>query len=277
MKGTIIGDIVGSPYEFCRRPVKTKQFAWFGPGSRITDDTVTTLAVSAALLEGKELPCGYVGPLRRQLAYWCRKYPDAGYGGRFKEWFSSDGQRPYGSYGNGAAMRVAPAAWAGETLGEVQALAEVTAMVSHDSPEAVKGAVAVASAIYLARTGKAMAEIRSYIEKNFYGLDRTLAEIRPAYVFSCRTDDSVPEAIEAFLESTSFADAVANAVSLGGDTDTQAAIAGAIAEAYYGVPQALWRQAAAYVPAELLDVLQAFAKQYMTKGNEEELSCRKVR
>ena len=145
MKGTILGDIVGSPYEFCASPVKTKDFVWFAEGSRFTDDTVTTVAVAAALAEGKESRCGYIGPLRRQLKYWCRRYPNAGFGRQFACWFSSDDSAPYGSYGNGAAMRVAPAAWVGRSLDEAQALAEITALVTHDHPEAVQGAVAVAA------------------------------------------------------------------------------------------------------------------------------------
>lgn len=268
MRGTIIGDVVGSPYEFGAGPVKTKTFRWFAPGSRITDDTITTIAVGAALAEGKAQRCGYGQALRRSLQYWCRKYPDAGYGPRFRQWFLSDEAVPYGSYGNGAAMRVAPAAWVSSSLDEAQALAEITAQVSHDHPEAVKGAVAVASAVYLARTGSRMEEIRSYMQKYFYPLDRTIDQIRPDYGFTCRTGDSVPEAIEAFLESHDFADAVANAISLGGDTDTQGAIAGAVAEAYYGVPDALWNRAAGYVPQDLQEALAMFEHQYMSASKE---------
>ncbi len=263
MQGTIIGDIAGSAYEFCTPPVKTKNFIWFGPNAHITDDTVTTIAVAAALMEGKREPGSYTDQLRRKLRYWCRQYPNAGFGSAFFTWFQSDHMEPYGSYGNGAAMRVSPAAWVGSTLDEVQELAELTAVVTHDHPEAVKGAVAVASVIYLARTGSNKEAIARYIRQYFYPLAETLADIRKTYTFTCRTGDSVPQAIEAFLESCDFADAIAGAVSLGGDTDTQAAIAGAVGEAYYGVPASLWQQAQPYVPQPLHTVLQSFMHQYM--------------
>lgn len=264
MRGTILGDIVGSPYEFCSEPIKTKYFVWFADGSRFTDDTVTTIAVAEALAEGKTSKCGYAKLVRQYLKSWCRRYPDAGFGRQFACWFSSDSQAPYGSYGNGAAMRVSPAAWVGESIDEVQALAEITALVTHDHPEAVQGAVAVASAIYMARTGSSKEDIRAYIQQCFYPLQTMLDDIRPGYAFTCRTADSVPEAIEAFLESSSTADAINNAVSLGGDTDTQAAIAGAIAEAFYGVPPSLWQRAQSYLPAEMQAVISRFALSYMT-------------
>ena len=264
MKGTILGDIIGSPYEFCPSPIKTKTFAWFAEGTRFTDDTVTTVAVASALAEGRELRCGYIGPLRRQLKYWCRQYSHAGFGRQFSCWFSSDSNAPYGSYGNGAAMRVAPAAWVGGSLDEVQALAEITALVTHDHPEAVQGAVAVASAIYLARMGNSKDDIRAYIRRYFYSLPESLDEIRQGYAFTCRTADSVPEAIEAFLESSSLCDAICNAVSLGGDTDTQAAIAGSIAEAFYGgVPEPLWQKAQTYLPRDMQAVISNFEARYM--------------
>ena len=258
MKGTSIGDIIGSPYEFAKPPIKNKEFAWFVPACHVTDDTVTTIAVAAALQEGRNRRTGYMGLLRRQLKYWCRLYPNAGFGARFKQWFLSDDTAPYGSYANGAAMRVAPAAWVGQSLDEVQALAEITALVTHDHEEAVKGAVAVASAIYLGRMQTPKEEIRTYLQHYFYPLTQSLEDIRPGYAFTCRTKDSVPQALEAFLESTDFADAIKNAVSLGGDTDTQAAIAGAVAEAYYGVPEEIWQQAKPYLPKPMQRVLDAF-------------------
>ncbi len=263
MKGTILGDIIGSPYEFAKTPVKNKDFVWFAPACHVTDDTVTTLAVAAALQEGKEQRRGYIGPLRRQLKHWCRMYPDAGFGARFKQWFMSDEIEPYGSYANGAAMRVSPAAWVGQSLDEVQALAEITALVTHDNDEAVQGAVAVASAVYLGRMKKSKEEIRAYLQQYFYPLTQSLDAVRPGYTFTCRTKDSVPQALEAFLESTDFVDAINNAVSLGGDTDTQAAIAGAVAEAYYGVPEPLWQQAETYLPKPLQQIWAAFASAYM--------------
>ncbi|MCH4178876.1 MAG: ADP-ribosylglycohydrolase family protein [Megasphaera sp.] len=263
MLGTMIGDIVGSSFERSAVPMKNRDFTWFGPGSHFTDDTVTTVAVAAALLEGKQSHCGYIDPLRRHLRYWCRKYPHCGYGRLFEQWFLADQGAPYGSYGNGAAMRVAPAAWAGSSLDEVQALAELTAVVSHDHPEAVKGAVAVASAVYLARTGKTKDEIRTYVQQYFYPLNRTIDEIRPGYQFTSAAAQSVPEAIEAFLDSVDFSDAIRNAVSLGGDTDTQAAMAGAIAEAYFGVPAELWQKAQTYIPADMQKIILSFRQEFM--------------
>ena len=242
MKGAIIGDIAGSIYEF-DETAESLDFPLFVKNSRFTDDTVTTVAVAAALMEGKASCCGYIEPLRRQLRYWCRKYPDAGFGGLFRRWFLADEAPAYGSYGNGAAMRVSPAGWIADTLEEAQALAELTAVVSHDHPQAIKGAIAVASAIFLARQGKEKEAIAAYLRSHFYDLSRTLAQIRPSYGFTCTTDDSVPEAIECFLEGTDYEDTIRKAIWLNGDTDTQAAIAGSIAEAYYGVPDALWQQA----------------------------------
>ena len=263
MFGTIVGDVVGSSYEGCLPPIKTKKFMWFDAKAHFTDDTVTTIAVAAALMEGKKTKCGYTDALCRQLRYWCRIYPDVGFGGYFKQWFLSDMAGPYNSYGNGAAMRVSPAAWVGESLTEVQELAELTALVSHNHPQAVKGAIAAASTVYLARTGADKEDIRAYLRQYFYPMDKTLAEIRPGYTFTSDTETSVPEALEAFLESESFADAICNAVSLGGDTDTQAAIAGAAAEAYYGVPAAVWQQSDTYLTPDLRNILHAFSRQYM--------------
>ena len=186
MKGAIIGDIAGSIYEF-DETAESLDFPLFVKNSRFTDDTVTTVAVAAALMEGKASCCGYIEPLRRQLRYWCRKYPDAGFGGLFRRWFLADEAPAYGSYGNGAAMRVSPAGWIADTLEEAQALAELTAVVSHDHPQAIKGAIAVASAIFLARQGKEKEAIAAYLRSHFYDLSRTLAQIRPSYGPARRT------------------------------------------------------------------------------------------
>lgn len=266
MKGTIIGDIAGSLYETEARAASL-DFPLFPPGSRFTDDTVTTVAVAAALMEGKETRTGYVEPLRYQLRYWCRKYPEAGFGGFFKDWFKKDQAPPYYSFGNGAAMRVSPAAWIADSLDEAQALAELTAVITHDHPQAVRGAVAVASAIFLARQGKTKAEIAAYLRQYFYPLDKTLNEIRPGYQFICDTDHSVPEAITCFLEGSSFEDTLRQAVYLNGDTDTQAAIAGSIAEAYYGVPEVLWQKALTYIHDQaMLHIIDKFYQQYVQRG-----------
>lgn len=262
MLGAIIGDIVGSAYEHQWQPIKTKDFPWFTEGCHFTDDTVTTVAVAEALMVGKERKCGYLTPLRERMRYWCRQYPDVGFGGYFRQWFLADAAAPYGSWGNGAAMRVSPAAWVGKDLDEVQELAELTAVISHDHDEAIRGAIAVASAVYLARTKHSTADIRAYIQQYFYALEQTLDDIRPTYSFTSDTAHSVPEAIEAFLESTSFTDAIANAVSLGGDTDTQGAMAGAMAEAYYGIPEEIKAKAMTYLPQGMQDVVHRFYAQY---------------
>lgn len=272
MLGAILGDIIGSPYEHRMvRPMKSKEFPLFGGNCRFTDDTVTTIAVAEALMIGKQTRHGYVTPLRERLRHWCRQYPDAGFGGFFRKWFMADEAAPYGSFGNGAAMRVSPAGWVGQNLDEAQELAELTAVVSHDHSQAITGAVAVASAIYLARIGTSKEEIRSYVQAHFYPLDKSIADIRPAYSFCCDTEHSVPEAITCFLESESFEDAVRNAVSLGGDTDTQAAMAGAIAEAYYGIPKELAQTGWTYLPDAMRRVVQEFHDQYMrqTKDGED--------
>lgn len=271
MLGAILGDIIGSPYEHRMvRPMKSKDFPLFGKRCHFTDDTVTTIAVAEALMIGKRDRHGYVTPLRDRLQYWCRQYPNVGFGGLFRKWFMKDHAAPYGSFGNGAAMRVAPAGWVGENLDEAQELAELTAVVSHDHPQAIIGAIAVASAIYLARVGTSKEEIRSYIQDHFYPLDKSVDDIRPTYSFICDTEHSVPEAITCFLESESFEDAIRNAVSLGGDTDTQAAMAGAMAEAYYGIPKELAVTGWNYLPDGMRRVVQDFHDQYMTEPKDGE-------
>ena len=261
MRGAIVGDIVGSVYEARPYRIKTKEFSLFVKQSRFTDDTVTTVAVADALIEAYKEKKGLSMPLREKLRYWCQKYPDAGYGPCFKEWFQAEAAKPYGSYGNGAAMRVSPVAWVGRSLHEVQYLAELTAVVTHDTQEAITGAVAVASAIYLARTKNNKESIRSYIQQYYYPMEQTLDLIRPGYQFTSRTQESVPQGIEAFLESESVEDSIRNAISLGGDSDTQAAIAASIAEAYYGgIPQAVWQGAWQRLTPELKEMLITFER-----------------
>lgn len=242
MLGAIIGDIVGSLYEF--ESDKTKDFMLFAPGCAPTDDSLMTMAVGVACVssdtenesEFKSTLCS----LMREIG---RRYPDAGYGANFYDWLMSDTMGAYGSYGNGSAMRVSPVAYAADTLSEVETLARWSAEVTHDHSEGIKGAQAVAAATFLAREGKSKEEIRSYIEEAYYDLDFTLDEIRPSYSFDVTCQGSVPQAIMCFLESEDFEDAIRNAVSLGGDGDTIAAMAGAIAEAYYGIPDELREEA----------------------------------
>lgn len=260
MYGAILGDIIGSPYEFDRGR-KSKDFPLFSPDSTYTDDSVMTLAVADAFLS--LLPETTDEDIRRQLIQsmqtYGRKYPYAGYGGMFRRWLKDPNPQPYGSYGNGSAMRVSSAGWLFDNLETVRHMARLSAEVTHNHPEGIKGAEATASAIYLARTGRTKAEIKAYIEANFhYDLSRTCDEIRPAYrhVESCQ--ETVPEAITAFLEGNSFEDVIRTAVSLGGDCDTLTCIAGSIAEGYYGVPEELNQQCRERLPEDLRKVLRRF-------------------
>lgn len=242
MLGAIIGDIIGSPYEF--ESEKTKDFELFTADSDLTDDSMMTIAVGCACVKAE---LHDEQDFKSWLIYYMRKigreFPFAGYGHHFFRWIKSDFMGAYNSFGNGSAMRVSPVAWVAESLEETEKLAKWSAEVTHNHPEGIKGAQAVAAAIYLARTGKSKAEIKEYIEQNYYTLDFTLDEIRPSYEFDVTCQGSVPQAIQCFLESTDFEDAVRNAISLGGDGDTQAAMAGAIAEAYYGIPDDIKEEA----------------------------------
>ena len=235
MYGAILGDIIGSPFEFDRGD-KTKAFELFTEGCDFTDDSVMTLAVAAALMEaGPDANEEYIKEtLIYSMQEWGRDYPYAGYGGGFRRWLKSSNPKPYNSWGNGSAMRVSAAGWLYPTLERTREVAKYTAEVTHNHPEGVKGAEATASCIFLARNGATKEAIKKYVEDEFgYDLDRTLDSIRPTYhhVESCQ--ETVPEAIIAFLEAEDFEDAIRNAVSLGGDTDTLGAITGSIAEAYY--------------------------------------------
>ena len=260
MYGAILGDIIGSPYEFDMGD-KTKNFPLFSESSTYTDDTVMTLAVAAAFMRTR--PDMTDEEIRRELVlflqYYGRSYPYSGYGSMFSWWLESDDPKPYDSYGNGSAMRVSAAAWLFDDLDTVRRMARLSAEVTHNHPEGVKGAEATASAIFLARTGCTKAQIRAYIEEQFgYDLSRTCDEIRPNYrhVESCQ--ETVPEAITAFLEGESFEDVIRTAVSLGGDCDTLTAIAGSIAEGFYGVSEELKVRCRERLPKKLRDVLSEF-------------------
>ena len=262
MYGAILGDIIGSPYEFDRGG-KTKDFPLFSPNSEFTDDTVMTIAVADALLgvSADEADDVIRQGLVRSMQAFGHAYPHAGYGLRFRGWLLAAEPRPYGSYGNGSTMRVSPAGWLYDDLDTVLRMARLSADVTHDHPEGIKGAQAVAAAIFLARKGSSKAEIRAYIEGEFhYDLSHTCDEIRPGYrhVESCQ--ETVPEAITAFLEGNDFEDVIRTAVSLGGDCDTLTCIAGSMAEAFYGVPEALKDQCRNRLTKDLLDVLDRFEK-----------------
>ena len=249
MIGAIIGDIIGSIYEW--RNIKTKDFQLFGKGCRFTDDSVMTIAVAEALMNGGT-PEDYVKAMKR----FGKMYPNAGYGGHFRKWLRTDVSEPYNSWGNGSAMRVSPVGWRFDSLEETENAAEISAAVTHNHPEGIKGAQAAASAIFLARTGKSKSEIKVYIENKYgYDLTRTLDGIRPAYKFDFGCMGTVPEAIIAFLESVDFEDAIRNAISLGGDSDTLTAITGSIAEAAYGVPETMRDKALSMLDEPLLEVL----------------------
>ena len=258
MYGAILGDIIGSPYEFDRGS-KSKDFPLFSPDSTYTDDSVMTLAVADAFLGAPQEDAVIRKRLIQSMQHYGRKYPYAGYGGMFRRWLKDPNPQPYGSYGNGSAMRVSSAGWLFDDLQTVRHMARLSAEVTHNHPEGIKGAEATASAIYLARTGSSKSEIKTYIEANFhYDLSRTCDEIRPTYrhVESCQ--ETVPEAITAFLEGESFEDVIRTAVSLGGDCDTLTAIAGSIAEGFYGVPEELKQQCRQRLPEDLRQVLRQF-------------------
>ena len=253
MLGAIIGDIAGSRFEFNNH--RSKVFRFFGPRCVPTDDSVMTLAVAAALMEaGDDLDA-----LPGCAVRWMRKlgamYPNAGYGGRFRAWLASADPKPYGSWGNGAAMRVSPVGFWARSEEEVRALSRAVTAVTHDHPEGIRGAEAAAMAIYLARTGADAAAIRERIERDYYRLDFTLDEIRPTYRFTESCQGSVPQALEAFFESNSYEDAIRNAISIGGDSDTIAAIAGGVAEAYYGIPGDIARAAERYLDGVQTEIL----------------------
>ena len=261
MYGAILGDIIGSPFEFDRGD-KTKEFDLFTKGCDFTDDSVMTIAVGEALLAvGPEATVREIEEaVVTNMQDWGKRYPYAGYGGRFRYWLRERNPKPYGSYGNGSAMRVSAAGWLYDSLERTREVARATANVTHNHPEGIKGAEATASAIYMARNESSKEEIKEYIEREFhYNLDRTLDEIRPGYHMDETCQRTVPEAIIAFLESKDFEDAIRNAVSLGGDTDTLGAITGSIAEAFYGIPAVLIAECRSRLDEGLMtDILDEF-------------------
>ena len=259
MLGAIIGDVAGSIYEW--RNIRQKEFPLFRRECRPTDDSIMTLAVARALLETtdpEELPARAV----RNMQDLGRKYPYAGYGGHFASWLRERDPQPYGSWGNGAGMRVSPCAWAAGSLEEALALADAVTAVTHNHPEGIKGARAVTAAEYLAREGRTLDEIREHIVSNYYPLDFTLEEIRPTYRFDVSCQGSVPQAIEAFLESTGFEDAIRNAISIGGDSDTIAAMAGGIAEAFWGIPDGIRNECLTFLDESLVRTVRDFEARF---------------
>ncbi|MEM7345667.1 MAG: ADP-ribosylglycohydrolase family protein [Chloroflexota bacterium] len=254
MLGAIAGDIIGSIYE--RNQIKTTEFPLFQPHCTFTDDTVLTVAVADAILHNVD----YGTAIKR----FGRKYPNAGYGGTFFHWLHQEESQPYNSWGNGSAMRVSPVGFAFDTVETVLAEAEKSAAVTHNHPEGIKGAQATALTVFLARTDHSKAKIKQEISERFeYDLTRTLAEIRPTYRFDVSCQGTVPQALTAFLESTDVEDAIRKAISLGGDSDTLACIAGGMAEAFYGeIPAHITTSVREKLPPDLLQVVDQFSQHY---------------
>jgi len=252
MKGAILGDIIGSKFEFSKlRHNKSEDFSLFQKGCTFTDDTVMTIATAYAILNNINFAESY--------HMWGNLYPDRGYGARFSSWLSSKSYEPYNSYGNGSAMRVSPVGWLYNDLETVFIKAEESASVSHNHPEGIKGAMAIAGCIYLARYKTPKKIIKEMIETYFeYNLNKTINEIRPTYDFNETCQGSVPESIICFLEGESYEDVVRKAISLGGDTDTQGCIAGSIAEAFYGIPDKFIIRLDDYLPENMLDIIEQF-------------------
>lgn len=263
MLGTIIGDIVGSRFEWNNN--RSKQFEFLTYKCNVTDDSIMSLAIAKALLESKE---DYTDLSENAVKYMQsigRHYPNCGYGARFREWLYSENTEPYGSYGNGAAMRVSACGFVANSLEEAKKLSKAVTEVTHNHPEGLKGAEATTVAIFLACSGKNLLEIRDYITKNYYPLNFTLDEIRDSYEFNESCQDTVPQALAAFFESKNFEDAIRNAISIGGDSDTLAAITGGIAEAYYGIPTEIRKHALTFLDERLLKILVEFENKYPSK------------
>jgi ADP-ribosylglycohydrolase len=254
MIGAIAGDIIGSVYEW--HNIKTTEFQLIDPKSFFTDDSVLTIALADSILSDT--------PYEILLKDYYRRYPHAGYGGMFHNWALSKESNPYNSFGNGAAMRISPVGFAYSTLDEVLARAEEFTAITHNHPEGIRGAKATAAAIFLARTGNDRDQIRDYIQLHFgYDLSRRLDDIRPLYTFDETCQGTVPEAIIAFLESTSYESAIRLAISLGGDSDTLACITGGIAQAFYGeVPVAIEKMVYQRLDKPLAEVTRRFMDKY---------------
>ncbi len=252
MIGAIIGDIVGSRFEWDN--YRAKDFELFTDDCFATDDSIMTLAIGKALMNSKPDWSDLGEQAVRCMQEVGRPYPRCGYGGRFWNWMYSNNPQPYYSFGNGAAMRVSACGFIAKSLEEAKALSKAVTEVTHNHPEGIKGAEATVVAIYMARSGSELEQIREVIDREYYPMDFTLDEIRDTYQFNETCQDTVPQALMAFFESTSFEDAIRNAISIGGDSDTLAAITGSIAEAYYGVPEELKQKALSYLDKRLLGI-----------------------
>ena len=258
MLGAIVGDIVGSPFEGRRKTGKRKDFPLFTQGSHPTDDSYMTLAVARAILDCRGDYARLAARAAARMREIGARYPFAGYGAMFSRWLSDPTMGPYNSFGNGSAMRVSPCGFAGRDLDEVRRLSREVSRVSHSHPEGLKGAEAVACCVWLAGHGAQAREIRAFVQENYYDVSFSVEAIRPAYRADVTCQGSVPQAIACFLESTDFEDAVRSAVALDGDTDTQGAMAGAIAEARYGVPEEIRLTAKRYLDDDMLAIVDEF-------------------
>lgn len=263
MIGAIIGDIAGSRFEW--HNIKTKEFELLMRDCHFTDDTVMSLAVCEALMSCKSNHSDLSEQVITCMQEVGNKYPYAGYGGSFRRWLRTKNPQPYNSWGNGSAMRVSGCGYAAESIEEAIQFSRMATEVTHNHPEGIKGAEATAVAVYLARTGKNILEIRDYINKHYYPINFTLDSIRDSYTFDVSCQGSVPQALEAFFESRNFEDAIRNAISIGGDSDTIAAITGAVAEAYYGVPTSIRKHALTFLDERLLNILVEFENLYPAK------------
>lgn len=263
MLGALVGDIVGSIYEF--HNTKSVDFDMFTPWNNFTDDSVMTLAVAKWLMEDEAHTINYLIGCMQELG---NRYPNAGYGSRFGMWLEEEEPQPYNSWGNGAGMRVSPVGLYAKTLDEALALAAITASVSHNHPEGVKGAQAIAASVFLCKEGKAKQEIKEYVEKTFYyNLNRTTSEIRPFYRFDVSCQGSVPEAIIAFLEGNSFEEVIRLAISIGGDSDTIGCMAGAIAACMYPIPNDISEKCDTILTNDLRETKDQFID-FIEKRNE---------
>jgi len=262
MNGAILGDIIGSRFEFSN--IKSKQFELFPSDTFFTDDSVMTIAVASALMRWKRDGGDIERITVEEMQRLGRAHPGAGYGGNFRCWLENDDPKPYNSWGNGAAMRVSPCGWVGRSIEEVQDLSAAVTAVTHNHPEGLKGAEAVAVSVFLARTGKSQEEIAAYVRENYYPIDFTLDEIREDYCFDVSCQGSVPQALEAFFEGTGFIDAIRNAISIGGDSDTIGAITGSIAEAMWGIPARTLDWVRMKLTDDLYEIVCDFRKMYQT-------------
>ena len=274
MLGAIIGDIVGSRFEW--NNIKSKNFDFFTYKCEPTDDSIMTLAIAQAIIDSASVFSAIADNTIKRMQEFGRLYPNAGYGGRFGVWINEANPKPYKSWGNGAAMRVSACAFAAKTLEEAKKLSYEVTKVTHDHPEGLKGAEAITVAIFMARSGHSMLEIQDFINEHYYKIRFKLADIRAEYTFDESCQRTVPQALEAFFESTGFEDAIRNAISIGGDSDTLAAIVGGVAEAYYGIPENIRKHALTFLDERQLSILNTFEKKYGVIASKETDKGQKV-